>query len=222
MATRQQVAAHSLSDVEHGLADHPDGDQVVHCRVRVARREHAVAQLRGVEVVEAEFHRRIYLAHQDLVGRKLIVLLRRRPANGHVATIVLDRALAGLAHARKRRHPAASRLCLIAWANLVRYASQAVRRHRRVYLRIGDFFPEREKSPKRCASLANPANSLSGSVGLHPGAGTTPSPARCRRVRVGHEGHEVHSLPTDDAAAEHVRVLAQGPLGPHAPRGPHV
>lgn len=101
----EQVAAHSLSDVEHGLADHPDGDQVVHCRVRVARREHAVAQLRGVEVVEAEFHRRIYLAHQDLVRRKLIVLLRRRPANGHVATIVLDRALAGLAHARKRRHP---------------------------------------------------------------------------------------------------------------------
>ena len=105
MATRQQVAAHSLSDVEHGLADHSDGDQVVHCRVRVARREHAVAQLRGVEVVEAEFHRRIYLAHQDLVRRKLIVLLRRRPANGHVATIVLDRALAGLAHARNRRHP---------------------------------------------------------------------------------------------------------------------
>ena len=102
-STRQQVAAHSLSDVEHGLADHPDGDQVVHCRVRVARREHAVAQLRGVEVVEAEFHRRIYLAHQDLVRRKLIVLLRRRPANRHVATIVLDRALAGLAHARKRR-----------------------------------------------------------------------------------------------------------------------
>ena len=107
MGTRQQVAAHSLSDVEHGLADHPDGDQVVHCRVRVARREHAVAQLRGVEVVEAEFHRRIHLAHQDLVRRKLIVLLRRRPAHRHVATIVLDRA--GLAHARKqkrRRHRA--------------------------------------------------------------------------------------------------------------------
>ena len=104
MGTRQQVAAHSLSDVEHGLADHADGDQVVHCRIRVARREDAVAQLRGVEVVEAEFHRRIYLAHQDLVRRKLIVLRRRRPANGHVATIVLDRALAGLGHARKRRH----------------------------------------------------------------------------------------------------------------------
>ena len=138
MATRQQVAAHSLSDVEHGLADHPDGDQVVHCRVRVARREHAVAQLRGVEVVEAEFHRRIYLAHQDLVGRKLIVLLRRRPANGHVATIVLDRALAGLAHGRKRRwHPPL--LLSDRVANLVRYTSQAVRRHRREFTDPGAF-----------------------------------------------------------------------------------
>lgn len=139
MATRQQVAAHSLSDVEHGLADHPDGDQVVHCRVRVARREHAVAQLRGVEVVEAEFHRRIYLAHQDLVGRKLIVLLRRRPANGHVATIVLDRALAGLAHGRKQRwHPPL--LLSDRVANLVRYtSSEAVRRHRREFTDPGAF-----------------------------------------------------------------------------------
>ena len=29
-------------------------------------------------------------------------------------------------------------------------------------------------------------------------------------------------LPTDDARAEHVRVLPQGPLGPPAPRGPRV
>ena len=29
-------------------------------------------------------------------------------------------------------------------------------------------------------------------------------------------------LPRDDAAAEHVRVLPQGPLGPPAPRGPRV
>ena len=29
-------------------------------------------------------------------------------------------------------------------------------------------------------------------------------------------------LPRDDAAAEHVRVLPQGPLGPPAPLGPHV
>ena len=123
MGTRQQVAAHSLSDVEHGLADHADGDQVVHCRVRVARREHAVAQLRGVEVVEAEFHRRIYLAHQDLVRRKLIVLRRRRPANGHVATIVLDRALAGLGHARKRRHPTQLRLSV--QLKLLRYRRQS-------------------------------------------------------------------------------------------------
>ena len=39
---------------------------------------------------------------------------------------------------------------------------------------------------------------------------------------VGHEGHEVHLLPTDVAGAEHVRVLPQGPLGPPAPRGPRV
>ena len=42
------------------------------------------------------------------------------------------------------------------------------------------------------------------------------------RVWVGHERHEVNPLPRDDAAAEHVRVLPQGPLGPPAPRGPHV
>jgi hypothetical protein len=43
----------------------------------------------------------------------------------------------------------------------------------------------------------------------------------CMHVR-GHEGHEVHSLPRDDAGAEHVRVLPQGPLGSPAPRGPRV
>eukprot|EP00964_Phaeocystis_antarctica_P030384 scaffold17158_cov66-Phaeocystis_antarctica.AAC.3 len=37
-----------------------------------------------------------------------------------------------------------------------------------------------------------------------------------------HEGHEVHSLPRDDAAAEHVWVLPQGPLGPPAPPGLRV
>ena len=37
----------------------------------------------------------------------------------------------------------------------------------------------------------------------------------------GQEGQEA-LLPTDDAAAEHVRVLPQGPLGPPIPRGPHV
>ena len=35
-------------------------------------------------------------------------------------------------------------------------------------------------------------------------------------VRGRHEGHEVHSFPRDDAGAEHVRVLPQGPLGPPA------
>ena len=30
------------------------------------------------------------------------------------------------------------------------------------------------------------------------------------------------TFPTDDATAEHVRVLPQGPLWPPAPRGPHV
>ena len=39
---------------------------------------------------------------------------------------------------------------------------------------------------------------------------------------VGHEGHEVHPLPTDDATAERVRVAPQGPLGSPAPRGPRV
>ena len=37
----------------------------------------------------------------------------------------------------------------------------------------------------------------------------------------GQEGQEA-LLPTDDARAEHVRALPQGPLWPPAPRGPRV
>ena len=62
-----------------------------------------------------------------------------------------------------------------------------------------------------------------GFCGVQPGAHTTPPPLPgCRCVWVGHEGHEVHLLPTDVAGAEHVRVLPQGPLGPPAPRGPRA
>ena len=37
-------------------------------------------------------------------------------------------------------------------------------------------------------------------------------------ARAGHEGHEVHSLPTDDAGAERMWVLTQGGQGGIPPK----
>ena len=71
----------------------------------------------------------------------------------------------------------------------------------------------------------------SGSVGVYPRSTHNPL-SRTQRVPAraggawGMKGTSargaLYPLPTDDAAAEHVRVLPQGPLGPPAPRGPHV
>ena len=47
-----------------------------------------------------------------------------------------------------------------------------------------------------------------------------PLPGR-QRVWVGHEGHEVHPLPTDDATAERVRVPPRVRSG-HLPREDHA
>ena len=76
-----------------------------------------------------------------------------------------------------------------------------------------------QNSAQTLQTVQNPC----GFCGVQPGAHTTPPPLPgCRCVWVGHEGHEVHLLPTDVAGAEHVRVLPQGPLGPPAPRGPRA
>eukprot|EP00964_Phaeocystis_antarctica_P109744 scaffold74171_cov69-Phaeocystis_antarctica.AAC.3 len=71
---------------------------------------------------------------------------------------------------------------------------------------------------------------FSGSVGLYPRSTHTPLsriqrvPARAGGACRGMKGPRgaLYPLPTDDAAAEHVRVLPQGPLRPPAPRGPRV
>ena len=79
--------------------------------------------------------------------------------------------------------------------------------------------------PQTVRKPCNPRNSL---VALRSAPRSTHNPllpapeSESGRVWVGHERHEVNPLPRDDAAAEHVRVLPQGPLGPPAPRGPHV
>ena len=54
--------------------------------------------------------------------------------------------------------PAASRLCLIARANLVRYTSQAVRRHRRGYIRnTFQTFQKRLRFTEQAQGLAGAA-----------------------------------------------------------------
>ena len=69
-------------------------------------------------------------------------------------------------------------------------------------------------------NLANPANPL-WLCGVHPGARNNPLPHPTPDAW-GTGRATGHSLPAHDAPAEHARVLPQGPLGPPAPRGPHV
>ena len=79
----------------------------------------------------------------------------------------------------------------------------------------------RNGTPNSVQALQTP-QLPSGSVGVHSGARTTPPRTQGTGACGGMKGRRCTPLPTDHAAAEHVRGLPQGRLGPPAARGPRV